>query len=50
MSTPSDNPTGARAMEVTQEQTPQVVWQLDINGQNSYRTLHLPSLYPGVQW
>ena len=50
INTPSDNPNGARVLELTQEQTPQIVWQLDINGQNSYRTTHLPSLYPGVQW
>lgn len=50
ITTPADNPTGARVMEVTQEASPQVVWQVDVNGQNSYRTIHLPSLYPGVQW
>ena len=47
---PEDNPTGARIMQVTQDQNPKVIWQLDINGQNSYRTIHLPSLYPGVAW
>jgi arylsulfate sulfotransferase len=41
---------GARIMEVTQDQNPQVVWKLEVAGQNSYRTIHLPSLYPGVQW
>jgi len=50
ITTPADNIKGARMVELTQEQTPQVVWQLDVNGQNSYRTIHLPSLYPGVQW
>ena len=50
ITTPSDNPTGARSLELTDTQIPQVVWQLDVNGQNSYRTVHLPSLYPGVQW
>jgi hypothetical protein len=50
ITTPADNPTGARIMEVTQEPIPQVIWQMDVNGQNSYRTIHLPSLYPGVQW
>jgi arylsulfate sulfotransferase len=50
VNTPSDNVTGARVLELTQEANPQTVWQLDINGQNSYRTIHLPSLYPGVQW
>ena len=50
-STPADlNNEGMRAVEVTQTANPQVVWQLQINNQNSYRTMHLPSLYPGVQW
>ncbi len=48
--TPSDNPKGARVLELTNTATPQVLWELNITGQNSYRTLHLPSLYPGVQW
>lgn len=50
VTTPADNLTGARILELTHDANPQTVWQLDINGQNSYRTLHLPSLYPGVQW
>ena len=50
ITTPADNPTSARIMEVTQEPIPQVIWKLDVNGQNSYRTIHLPSLYPEVQW
>lgn len=50
VNTPADNLGGARILELTQEANPQTVWQLDINGQNSYRTTHLPSLYPGVQW
>jgi arylsulfate sulfotransferase len=50
-SSPADlNNTSARVLEVTQTSNPQVVWQMIINGQNSYRTIHLPSLYPGVQW
>ncbi len=49
--TPVDlNLTGARVLELTQTPTPAVVWQMEIDGQNSYRTIHLPSLYPGVQW
>jgi len=40
----------ARIMEVTSDDSPQVVWKLEVEGQNSYRTIHLPSLYPGVQW
>jgi arylsulfate sulfotransferase len=48
---PADlNLTDARVLEVTQQANPTVIWQLEIHGQNSYRTIHLPSLYPGVQW
>lgn len=36
--------------EVTQENPPQTVWQLDLSDQLAYRSLRLPSLYPGVQW
>lgn len=36
--------------EVTQENDPHVVWQLDVSEQFAYRSLRLPSLYPGVQW
>ncbi|HXE74306.1 MAG TPA: aryl-sulfate sulfotransferase [Candidatus Xenobia bacterium] len=36
--------------EVTQEATPQTVWQLELSGQFVYRSIRLPSLYPGVQW
>jgi arylsulfate sulfotransferase len=49
--TPGDlNLTGARVVEVTQTPNPAIIWQLEIDGQNSYRTIHLPSLYPGVAW
>jgi len=40
----------ARVMEVTRQQPSQLVWELDVIGQESYRAVHLPSLYPGVQW
>jgi protein-S-isoprenylcysteine O-methyltransferase Ste14 len=40
----------AQVVEVTGQQPPQLVWELDISGQESYRTVHLPSLYPEVQW
>jgi protein-S-isoprenylcysteine O-methyltransferase Ste14 len=40
----------AQVVEVTRQQPAQVVWQLDVSGQESYRTVHLPSLYPEVQW
>lgn len=36
--------------EVTQEASPQTVWQMDVTGQFVYRGVRLPSLYPGVQW
>ncbi|HZP02752.1 MAG TPA: aryl-sulfate sulfotransferase [Terriglobia bacterium] len=50
VTTPADNPTDARALEITQGQDSQVVWRLDVSGQLAYRIVHLPSLYPGVQW
>jgi hypothetical protein len=50
ISSPSDDPTGARYMEVTDDTPPQVVLQMEVSGQNAYRAVHLPSLYPGVQW
>jgi hypothetical protein len=40
----------AQVVEVTPREPAQLVWQLDISGQESYRTVHLPSLYPEVQW
>lgn len=40
----------AQVAEVTPRQPAQLVWELDISGQESYRTVHLPSLYPEVQW
>lgn len=36
--------------EVTQTDSPQVVWQMTVNGSNAYRGLRIPSLYPGVTW
>ncbi|HUJ33007.1 MAG TPA: aryl-sulfate sulfotransferase [Candidatus Acidoferrum sp.] len=36
--------------EVTYTDSPQLVWQMTITGQNAYRATRLPSLYPGVQW
>ncbi len=50
ISAPSDDPTGGRYMEVTDAPSPQVVLQMEVSGQNAYRAVHLPSLYPGVQW
>ncbi len=49
-SAPNDLMAGSRLVEVTQQPNPTVVWQLEMYNQQSYRTYHLPSLYPGVQW
>ncbi len=43
------NPSGA-VFEVTQDATPQIVWQLRVIGQYAYRMMRIPSLYRGVQW
>lgn len=40
----------SRIEEVVQGTTPQVVWQLDLVGENAYRGYRIPSLYPGVSW
>ena len=44
------SPEEAHVMEVTQEASPQVVWELDETGLWAYRAEHLSSLYPSVQW
>jgi arylsulfate sulfotransferase len=36
--------------EVTQENTPQTVWHMNVTGTNLYRAIRIPSFYPGVQW
>jgi arylsulfate sulfotransferase len=36
--------------EVTQLQNPQLVWQMNIQGELAYRAFRIPSLYPGIQW
>ena len=36
--------------EVTQTDSPQTVWQMNISGENAYRGYRIPSLYPGVTW
>ena len=43
-------PPTADIFEVTKTKPPQTVWHMHINGQNSYRTFRIGSLYPGVQW
>jgi arylsulfate sulfotransferase len=44
------NQSTSQIMEVTQTDSPQVVWQLNISGANAYRAYRIPSLYPGVTW
>jgi arylsulfate sulfotransferase len=44
------NPFDAHVMEVTEEASPQTVWELDVTSQAAYRAYRIPSLYPGVQW
>lgn len=46
----SFSPATTGALEVTQTTPPQVVWQLHVTGQGSYRIYRIPSLYPGVEW
>jgi hypothetical protein len=43
-------PNDSYIQEVTQEQNPQLVWQMAIIGQLAYRGFRIPSLYPGVEW
>lgn len=42
--------TDAYTFEVTPTATPQTVWQMRIPGNYTYRSIRMPSLYPGVQW
>ena len=41
---------GGTIFEITQTSPPQTVWQMQIAGQDVYRGMRIPSLYPGVQW
>jgi arylsulfate sulfotransferase len=40
----------SQIMEVTQSDTPQIVWQMNVTGAWAYRGVRIPSLYPGVTW
>ena len=48
--TTSASPVAAEVFEVTRDSTAQVVWKMNVTGQNGYRIFRMPSLYPGVQW
>jgi arylsulfate sulfotransferase len=50
MSAPFPAITGSRVLEVTHTDTPQTVWQMDIQKGHAYRAYRIPSLYPGVSW
>ena len=50
MTAPYGSESHSRVMEVTQADTPSLVWQMDIVGGNAYRAYRIPSLYPGVTW
>jgi arylsulfate sulfotransferase len=47
--TPIGGP-GSQITEVTQSDSPQLVWQMNIAGENAYRGYRIPSLYPGISW
>jgi hypothetical protein len=36
--------------EMTGDANPQLVWQMNIQGQLAYRGFRIPSLYPGITW
>jgi arylsulfate sulfotransferase len=40
----------AQIFEVTNEASPQTVWNLQLSDNFAYRAYRLPSLYPGMQW
>jgi arylsulfate sulfotransferase len=44
------NYAGSTILEVTQTDSPQVVWQMNIASVGAYRGYRIPSLYPGVTW
>jgi arylsulfate sulfotransferase len=45
-----NTPGASFIQEVTQDQTPQLVWEMNIFGQLAYRGFRMPSLYPGISW
>jgi len=49
-SAPVPSPSTSSIFEVTPNENSQVVWQMNINGENAYRGYRIPSLYPGIIW
>jgi arylsulfate sulfotransferase len=45
-----NTPNESFIQEITQEMTPQLLWQMNVTGQLMYRGFRIPSLYPGVEW
>jgi arylsulfate sulfotransferase len=45
-----NTPSVSTIQEVTQVQSPELVWQMQVNGQLAYRGMRIPSLYPGQTW
>jgi arylsulfate sulfotransferase len=50
LSAPFPTAAASRVQEVTKTESPQIVWQMDIQGGHAYRAYRMPSLYPGVSW
>jgi len=48
--TAGDSAGNGKIYEVTQQDVPQIVWQMQTTGKFAYRGQRIPSLYPGVQW
>ncbi len=46
-STPAN---GSLIREVSKTTPPQTIWQMQLTGQYAYRSIRIPSFYPGVQW
>jgi hypothetical protein len=50
MTAPFGGTPTSRILEVSQTGTPEIVWQMDVNGGFAYRAYRIPSLYPDVVW
>jgi hypothetical protein len=45
-----NTPNFSHIQEATQTLNPELIWNMDIEGQLAYRGFRIPSLYPGVVW